>query len=220
MSIKTASEEWVRKGPVQALAVIAVAGLVVGGALGLGAGYSIEQNRTHAGVKRLEKQIKAGGGGGPTAVTGILGQRVGTVTAVASGAVTVDTKQRGEQTLQTSAETLFETTVKGKVADVESGRRVLVTRGGDEVILLTPESKMGRVVSAVTSSSISIAAGNGAPGGTLKISAVHAVETVKASTIAAVKTGSDILAGGKAATKSVFTTVEIIVLPKGSRFAG
>lgn len=215
MSFKSGSEEWVRKGPIQAIALIAAAGIVVGGLVGLGAGYKIEQNRTRSDVKRLEHQIQAGG---VKAASGALGQRVGKVTAYVSGSITVSTKQRGTQVLTTTPATAFEKAVKAKLANVVAGSRILVTRAGDEIIVLPTTSKLGRVVNTVGRDSITIAAGNGSPAGTVKTSGVI-VSTVATATSAAVKVGSEVLAGGRATTKTTFAANEVILLLPGSGFA-
>ena len=63
MGIKDSTETWVRGKPVQAMVVIGLVGLVIGGLVGVGAGFKIEQNRTKSDVAALKAQIKAGGGG-------------------------------------------------------------------------------------------------------------------------------------------------------------
>ena len=56
MSIKTSTDEWVRKGPTQAIAVVAAVGIIVGGLVGFGVGFKVEQSRTKDEVKKLQKQ--------------------------------------------------------------------------------------------------------------------------------------------------------------------
>jgi hypothetical protein len=218
MSIKTSADEWVRKGPTQAIAVIAAVGIVIGGLIGLGIGYKIEQSRTKSDVSNLQKQLRAKTTP-KTAATGALGQRVGKVTATGSGSLTVTTKQRGAQTIVTNNKTVFESTVRATIADVRSGRRILVTPGGKEIIVLAESSKLGRVVAAVGSASINIAKGNGFPAGEIKTKDVHVVYTLKAGTVADVKTGDPVLVGGRAKDDKTFTAIEAIVLPADSGFA-
>jgi len=221
MSIKDSADEWVRKGPTQAIAVIAALGIVVGGIVGFGVGYKVEQSRTKSDVERLQKQLKAQAA--PTGViTGALGQRVGKVTTTAAGSITVTTKERGEQILATTATTVFGKAVRGTIADVHSGRRVLVTVGGKEMIVLPVASKLGRVVTSVGSDNVKIAKGNGAPGGTIKTADINLVSKVDAATAADVKADDSVLAGGRARAgdKTTFDTIEIIILPADSGFAG
>lgn len=218
MSIKTSADEWVRKSPTQAIAVIAAVGIVVGGLIGLGVGFKIEQSRTKSDVAKLQKQLKAKATSAGVN-TGPLGQRIGKVTATKPGSLTVATKRRGAQTLNTTAATVFETTARGTIADVHSGRRVLVAVGGTEIIVLSVESKLGRVVTGVGSDSIRIAKGNGHPAGVIKTADVHLVSTVKAAKAADVSNGDSIFAGGRARTEKTFAAIEIILLPSGSGFA-
>src|SRR3954466_1212122 len=114
MSIKTSADEWVRKGPTQAIAVIAAVGIVVGGLIGLGVGFKIEQSRTKSDVEKLQKQLKAKTTPKGT-VSGALGQRVGKVTATNASSLTVTTKQRGAQTVNTTGTTLIETTQRASI---------------------------------------------------------------------------------------------------------
>ena len=179
MSIKTSAEEWVRKGPTQAIAVIAVVGIIVGGLIGIGVGFKLEQSRTKSDVSKLRKELirlKASKSG---VVVGALGQRVGKVTATSATSVTVATKKRGRQTLETTATTVFENAVSGTIADVHSGRRILVTPGGAEIIVLPSSSKLGRKVTKVTSATIKIAKSNGHPEGSIKTTDVHRGEILK-----------------------------------------
>ena len=222
MSIKTSAEEWVRKGPSQALALAAVAGIVVGGVIGLGAGYKVEQNRTRSDVKKLHAQINAlGGSTGATGASGAstkFGDRVGKVTAVGTSSFTVTTKQKGSQVLQTSSTTLFEQVSTGTIGDVQKGKHVLVATGGREIIVLPTTSKLGRAVTNVAGDAITIQKTSGS--GTVKVLTknVKTVDTVKTAAAGDVKVGSDVFAGGKQATGNNFTTVELVLLPAGSSF--
>jgi hypothetical protein len=218
MSIKTSADEWVRKGPTQAIAVIAAVALVVGAVIGLGVGFKIEQSRTKSDVTKLQKRLKAQT---PTkgSSTEALGQRVGKVTATKAGSITVTTKKRGTQTVVTTATTVFAKAAHGTIADVHTGLRVLVTVGATEIIVLPATSKLGRVVTKVGSDLIKIAKGNGLPAGSLKTADVHLVSTAKPATAADVSTGDSVLVGGHTTNPTTFEAVEIIVLPADSGFA-
>jgi hypothetical protein len=216
MSIKTSAEEWVRKGPTQAIAVVAAVGIVVGGLIGLGVGFKIEQSRTKSDVEKLQKELRAKAAPKDGA-SSALGQRVGKVSA--TNPIVVTTKKRGAQTLTTTSTTKFWTAEKGTIADVHSGLRLLVTVGGKEIIVLPADSKLGRVITGVGSDNIKIAAGNGAPAGGFKTAEVHVVSTVKPAKESDVKTGDSVLATGHATNDKTFAAVEVIVLPADSGFA-
>jgi hypothetical protein len=218
MSIKTSADEWVRKGPTQAIAVIAAVGIVVGGLIGLGIGYKIEQSRTKSDVATLQKQLKAKKTTKGSA-SGALGQRVGKVSTAKPASITVTTKKRGAQTLETTAKTAYWTADRGTIADVHQGLRLLVTVGGKEIIVMPADSKLGRVVTGVGSDKIELAAGNGSPAGAVKTADVHVVSKAKTAKESDVKTGDSVLATGHATNGKTFATVELIVLPAGSGFA-
>jgi hypothetical protein len=218
MSIKTSADEWVRKAPTQAIAVIAAVGLVVGGLIGLGVGFKIEQSRTKSDVTKLQKQLRAKSTPKGT-FSGVLGQRVGKVTATKADSITVTTNKRGTQTIFTTSKTIFEKTARGTIADVHVGLRVLVTVGAKEMIVLPATSKLGRQVTKVGSDLIKIAKANGLPAGSFKTADVHLVSTTKSATTADVSSGDSILAGGHATAATTFDAAEIIVLPAGSGFA-
>jgi hypothetical protein len=219
MSIKTSADEWVRKGPTQAMAVVAAAGLVIGALVGLGLGYKIEQSRTKSDVKKLQAKIKANSTSTGSAKSA-LGQRVGTVTDSSNGIITLSTKKRGSQKLATTDTTVFESVVGGTIADVDSGRRVLVTPGGNEILVLSTDSRLGRIVNSVGSDSIGVAEGNGSPAAKIKTSDVHRVETVKTATATDIAKGDKVLAGGNAKSDSDFNAIEVIVLPDDTGFVG
>ena len=219
MSIKTSADEWVRKGPTQAIAVVAAVGVIVGGLIGLGVGFKVEQSRTKDEVNKLQRQLANKKAASPGVLVGALGQRVGTVTAKSGSTITITTKQRGAQTLATTATTLFESTTRGTIADVHSGRRILVTVGGSDIIVLSADSKLGRVVTNVASDVIKIGEGNGLPPGTIKTADVHGVENVKSVKLADVAVGDQVFAGGRAKDKQTFSAIEVIVLADGSGFA-
>jgi hypothetical protein len=220
MSFKTSADEWVRSGPTRAIAVIAAAGLVVGAVIGAGVGFKVEQSRTKDDVKRLQRELAAATPAGQVKGSGPLGQRVGKVTAATAGSITIASKKRGSQKVKTSAATTFGKAEKGATTDIVAGGRVLVTDDGREVIVLLPTSRLGRVISKVGSDFFTIARPSGATASRIKMTNLKSISTVKAATSADVKAGVDIIAGGRAATDDVFNTVEVIVLPTGSGFAG
>jgi hypothetical protein len=221
VAIKDSAESWVRGKPAQAAIIIAVVGLVLGGIIGLGAGYKIEQNRTKSDVSKLKGLAAKGGSGGSGLVIGPgkLGQSVGKVTAVGANTLTVSTKRKGSQQFRTTATTQFEQAATGKTADIVVGRRVLVTITGREVIVLQEGTKLGRLVTNVASDSFSIAKPNGGPGAKLTLSKVRSVSTLSTAKFSDIKTSAEVLAGGRDAGKNAFNAVEIILLPSGSGFA-
>ena len=219
MSIKSSADEWVRKGPTQAISVIAAVALVLGLVVGLGVGYKIEQSRTRKDVKRLQAQVKAGGGKGGTGTTGTAtSQRIGTVTTSTASAITLATKQRGAQTIDTTADTLLEKVAPAKITEVKAGQRVIVTPGGAEIVLLDPSSKLGRVVETVASTSISLSAANGSPASKIKTSSVKKVYKVVPAKTADIVKKALVIASGSAKSQSTFNATEVIVLTPGSAF--
>jgi len=216
MSIKTSADEWVRKGPTQAIAVVAAAGLVLGVLIGFGVGFKVEQSRTRSDVKKLQARLKSIGP--KKTASGPLGQRVGTVSATSGSTITVTTKKRGAVAVATTAKTVFESTKRGTIADVQSGRRILVTAGGNEIIVLPVASKLGRVVSAVANDFITIAKGNSAPAAKLDTPDVHRVSTVVPAKLADVGKGDNVLAGGTSTGDKTFSATEVILLPLDSGF--
>jgi len=214
VAIKDSAENWVRGKPMQAMVLIAAAGIVLGGIVGLGAGWKIEQNRTKDDVSRL----KAGSGGAAVG-SGPLGQRVGKVSAVTDGTLTVVTKKAGTQAVKTTTLTSVEQATKGTPADITVGRRVLLTLNGNDVIVLPAGSKLGRLVSNVTTDSFAVAKPSGARGAQIKTSNVKVVDITAPAKLTDIKSGSLVLAGGRASGKSAFNAAEVIVLPDGSAFA-
>jgi hypothetical protein len=222
VAIKESAEGWVKGKPAQAIVVIGLVGLLIGGVIGLGAGYQIEKNRTKSDVAKLKKNgVTTGGSGGSggVALPGKLGQSVGKVTAVGTDSITVDTKRKGSQKFQTTATTQFEKAVAGKTSDIVVGRRVLVTITGRAVIILPEGSRIGRLVTNVGSDSFSIAKPNGGPGAKLMLANVKSVDTLSPAKFSDIKTGSLVLAGGREASKDAFNAVELIILEAGSTFA-
>ena len=217
MSIKDSADEWVRKGPTQAIAVVAAVGLVIGGLIGLGVGYKVEQSRIKSDVKKLQARLRADRARRPPARVR-SGSGSGRCSTTSGTNITLTTKKRGAQVLVTNPTTVFETAVRGTIADVRSGRRVLVTAGGNEIVVLPVGSKLGRVVSAVASDFIKLDDGNGAPASRIDTPEVHRVETLKPAKFADVTKDDNVLAGGRATNGDNFVATEVIVLPADSGF--
>jgi hypothetical protein len=217
VAIKDSAETWVRGKPTAAMILVAAIGVVVGGVLGLGAGYKIEQNRTSSDVAKLKNELKAKGVQNTAAP---LGQRVGKVTAVTSNSISVQTPKQGVQEMRTSSATQVEKTAAAKTSDIAVGKRILVTISGTDVIILPTGSKLGRVVSIVSKGSFQIRTVRGKNSPKLALNNVKHVSTLTAAKLSDVKTGSGILAGGRSTSnKKVFAASEIILLPTGSGFA-
>jgi hypothetical protein len=214
VAIKDSVENWVRGKPMQAVVLIAAGGIVLGGVVGLGAGWKIEQNRTKSDVKRL----KANGSGSLTGA-GPLGQRTGKVSSVTNGTLTVVTKKKGTQTVKTTTLTSVEKASKGTPADITVGRRLLLTLNGNDVLVLPQASKLGRLVTSVTTDSFAVAKTDGSRGVNIKTANVKVVDTVAPAKLTDIKSGSAVVAGGRATGKSAFNATEVILLPDGSAFA-
>jgi hypothetical protein len=200
----------------QAVVLIAAGGIVVGGIVGLGAGWKIEQNRTKNDVKRL--QASAGAGGSATG-TGPLGQRTGKVSSITGGTLTVVTKRKGTQTVKTTTLTSVEQASKGTPADITVGRRLLLTLNGNDVIVLPQTSKLGRLVTSVTTDSFAVAKANGSRGVNIKTANVKVVDSVGPAKMTDIKSGGFVIVGGRASGKTAFNATEVILLPAGSPFA-
>jgi hypothetical protein len=213
VAIKDSVENWVRGKPMQAVVLIAAGGIVIGGVVGLGAGWKIEQNRTKDDVKRLQASGKVANGTGP------LGQRTGKVSAITEGTLTVVTKNKGNQAVKTTTLTNVEQASKGTPADITVGRRLLLTTDGHDVIVLAQGSKLGRLVTSVTTSSFAVAKQDGSRGANIKTADVKVVDTLAPAKLTDVKTGSLVIAGGRAAGGNAFNASEVILLPDGSAFA-
>jgi hypothetical protein len=221
VSIKGSTETWVRGAPAQAMILVAAVGIVVGGVVGLGVGFKVEQNRTRSDVKKLRAQLaKKDTAGTAPSVSASLGQRVGRITKTTGATITVTTKRQGSQELLTTASTQFEKTAKGTTADIVVGRRVLVTVAGTDVIVLPATSQLGRTVSSVGSGSFAIAKTNNAKAGSVSMAGIKEVDSISTAQLSDFKAGSEVLAGGRtAAAKKSFNAVELILLPAGSAFA-
>ena len=216
MAIKDSAESWVRSKPMLATGIIALAGIVIGGVIGLGVGYKIEQKRTRSDVQALQKKLKAKGVVNPEAP---LHVRVGTVSSASPGTLVLKTTRQGGQQIHVTATTPFEKTAAAATADIAVGRRVLVSKGAHEVIILSSTSSLGRVVGNVGSDTFSVtnAAGKQVK---VKLANVQKVYKLVAAKGSDAKTGALVLAGGRGAGTNGFAAVEIIVLPAGSAFSG
>jgi len=218
VAIKDSAETWVRGAPGQAMILVAAVGIVVGGVAGLGGGFKIEQNRTKADVKQLRAELQARAPGAAATAGASLGQRIGKVTALTAETITIQTKKKGAQAVHTTTATLFEQLTKGANADIAVGDRMLVTLSGTEVIVLPASSKLGRMVTAVTSTSVALAKGSSPRAGSIPINKVRVVDKTEAAQLSDLKAGSEVLAGGRG-TGQNFSAVEVILLPAGSGFA-
>jgi len=214
VAIKDSAEGWVRGKPVVAMVVVAVVGIVVGGVIGLGVGFKVEQSRTRKDVQRLQQKIKDKGVVNPAAP---IHTQVVSVTSSSAGTLVVRTAKRGQETIHTAATTAYEKTASAATADIAVGKRVLISKGAKDVIILSPSSKLGRVVASVGSDSFTVANAKGKQA-KVKLSDVQKVYTLAPATAADVKAGSVVLAGGRGAGASGFAAVEIIVLPTGTAF--
>ena len=226
MGIKGSAESWARGRPARAIAVILAAGLVIGAAVGLGAGYKIEQHRVASSVKRLQVQLvsptnqSTPGTTRPAASKSGLGsERVGTVTAVAADTIGLATKRLGVLQLHATSATRFERAVVGSKADITLGRRVLIPLGGREVLILPPSSPLGRPVTEVANGSFSVAKLTGSGSAVVSLANVRLIDTIAAAKRSNVKKGSKVIVAGRVATKGNFVAVEVIVLPAASAFA-
>jgi hypothetical protein len=218
VSIKDSAETWVRGAPGQAMILVAAVGIVIGGVAGLGGGFKIEQNRTKSDVKQLRAELQAKAPGAAATAGGSLGQRIGKITALTANTVTIQTKRKGIQALHTTSTTVFEQLTKGANADIAVGDRILVTLAAGQVIVLPSSSKLGRMVTAVTNTSIALAKGSAARAGSIQINKVRLVDTTTSAQLSDFKAGSEVLAGGRG-TGHTFSAVEIILLGAGSAFA-
>ena len=215
MAIKDSAEGWVRGKPVLAMVVVALIGAVVGGVIGLGIGFKVEQSRTRDDVKRLQQQIKDSGAANPN---GPVSQRVGEVTGSSAGSLSVKTKLQGPQQIIIASTTPFEKTAAGKTSDIAVGRRVLVSTGAREVIILPASSKLGRVVASVGTDTFAITNKDGRQV-KVKLANVQKVYTLTPAQAADAKVGVDVLVGGRSAGNNGFAAVEVVVLPANSGFS-
>jgi hypothetical protein len=96
---------------------------------------------------------------------------------------------------------------------------VLVKAPGVEVLVLRTGSSEGRAVISISPSSMRLAAGNGLPASTVKLSGATVIDRVSPATAADVKTGDRILALGATGSPAVRNVDVVIILPASSKFA-
>lgn len=225
MAIKDSADGWVRAKPVQAMVFVVVGGLVVGGVVGLAAGYKIEQNRVASGVNRLKAQISQShqtksAATKPAAVKGfgLSNERVGSLTAIGASTISLRTQRLGVLQLHTTSLTQYEQAGSGPQSDITVGSRALLTIGGD-VLVLAKGSLLGRPVTKVAHDSFSYAKANTTGTATVAFSHIKALDVLSAASRSDLKKGSDVLVGGRTLSKGDFVVVEVILLPTGSGFA-
>jgi hypothetical protein len=224
VAIKDSADGWVRAKPMQAIVFVVVGGLVVGGVIGLAAGYKIEQNRVASGVNRLKAQInqshqtKSAAKKPAVKGFGLSNERVGSVTAIGTTTISLRTQRFGVLQLHTTSLTKYEQAGTGSHSDITVGSRALVTIGGD-VLVLANGSLLGRPITKVAGNSFSYAKANAAGTATIAFSHIKVLDVLSGASRSDVKTGTDVLIGGRTPSKGDFVVDEVIVLPTGSGFA-
>jgi hypothetical protein len=222
MSAVDSVKERIERRPKQAVLVTAIVAVLIGGVIGLAVGYKVEHDRkaSHKSTKTTKttvpKSTKTTKPGGAAAATN---RAQGTVTATAAGSITIKTLQGSSVKLNLSKTTIVDKAAKGTHTDVTSGRHVLVKAPGVEVLVLRTGSSEGRAVISISASSMGLAAGNGLPAGTVKLSGATVIDRVSPATAADVKTGDRILALGTTGSPAVRNVDVVIILPASSKFA-
>ena len=117
--------------------------------------------------------------------------------------------------MHTTGTTQYEQLVKGTTADIVVGRRILVTVSGDAVVVLPPGSQLGRVVTNVTSDSITIAKANNAKAGAIPINKVKVVDTTSPATAGRLQDRHPGARRGTRERPATSTRSEVILLPHG-----
>jgi hypothetical protein len=220
MSAVDSVKERIERRPKQAVLVTAIVAVLIGGVIGLAVGYKVEHDRKASNKSSkttkttVPKTTKSPGGGAAA-----TNRAEGTVTATASGSITIKTVQGSSVKLNLSTATVVDKAAKGTHADVTTGRHVLVKAPGVEVIVLRTGSKDGRAVTAISPTSMGLAAGNGLPAGTVKLSDATVIDKVNPATAADVKTGDRIIALGATGSPAVRDVDLVIILPASSKFA-
>ena len=207
---------WIEQRPKRAVMVTAVVAVIVGLVIGLGAGYKIEHDRVASNAKKLNS---AGTTSTKTPKTGAA-KVGGKVTTSGPTSITLRTKTGADRTINVTATTKYEVATKATKADLVTGRHVLVVAPGSEVMILPVGSTVGRAVTDVTAASFKIAAANGLPGGTVRMSAATVIDIVKPGAKTDVKVGGQALALGTASKAGPVDATEIISLPATSKFGG
>lgn len=222
MSAVDSVKERIERRPKQAVLVTAIVAVLIGGVIGLAVGYKVEHDRVTS--KKSSKTTKTTlpktnttkPGGGVGAATN---RAEGTITATASGSITIKTLQGASVKLNLTKATVVDKAAKGSPTDVTSGRHVLVKAPGVEVLVLRTGSSEGRAVTSISPSSMGLAAGNGLPAGTVKLSGSSVIDKVSPATAADMKTGDRIIALGTSGTPAVRNVELVIILPASSKFA-
>jgi hypothetical protein len=225
VAIKDSVDRWVRDKPVPAMVSIVIAGLVVGGLVGLGAGYKIEQNRVASGVNRLKAQVNLAHRTKPKTTTpavkrfSLSTERIGSVTTIGTNTIGLRTKRLGLVQLQTTNATQFEKVTSGSQSAITVGSRAVLTIGGD-ILVVSSGSLLGRPITKAAHSSFTLGKANATgPTTTVAFSKLKVIDVVSTATRSDIKQASELMVGGHAPSTGSFTAVEVIVLPAGSGFA-
>ena len=216
MAIKD-SAKWLTRRPALGMALVGTLGLVVG----LGVGFKVEQSRTRADVNHLKARIaniKSPKTKPVVKRSGLLNERVGTVTAAGSNGFAVTTKKHRTYQVGTTSATKFEQAGSGSKSDIAVGRRVLVSVSGSDVIVLPPGSLLGRPVTRVKGASFSVEKSGGKAAKVVSFAKVKVIDSITDASSAALKKGSDVLAFGQASNDGSFGATTVILLPTGSAF--
>jgi Domain of unknown function (DUF5666) len=222
---KESADGWIRSKPMRAMTAVLAGGLVLGGLVGLGVGYKIEQNRVSSRVTRLRTQLASQSHRTAPATTpvakrsGLGAERVGKITAIGADTITVSTKRLGTLQLHTTSATKVERAMTGSKSAITVGRPVLITLSGREVIVLPPASSLGRSVTKVAPDSFSVTKAIGHGTATVSFAKVTSIDSVSAATRSDLENGDAVIVAGHAEGKGNFVAVEVIVLPTGSGFA-
>ena len=225
MAIEEPTDGWIRSKPMRAITVVLAGGLVVGGLVGLGVGYKVEQNRVSSRVTQLQAQLAGHSHQAAPATTpvtkrsGLGTERVGKITAIGADTITLVTKRLGSLQLHTTSATKIERAVTGTKGAITIGRPVLITLTGRDVIVLPPASSLGRPITKVAPDSFSVAKANGHGTATVSFAKVTSIDSISAATRSELEKGDAVIVAGHAEGKGNFVALEVIALPAGSGFA-
>jgi hypothetical protein len=220
---KGRAARWVQGKPTLVIVWTAVVGLVIGVLVGVAVGYKVEQHRVHNDVTKLQTKL-AGGHAATTHRKGTTRsgpltlpvERSGTVAAIGNGAITLATKQHGSLVVHLTGGTKFEQTTTGRTGDINVGRRVLLAKGGHDLIVLAQGDALGRKVTKVTNGVATVTKIKGLT--QLPLSTLQTVDTTTAATAGSIKNGTHVLAWYHPAGKRTPDAIEVILLPAGSAF--
>jgi hypothetical protein len=224
VAIKDSADRWVRDKPVPAMVSIVIAGLVVGGVVGLGAGYKIEQNRVSSGLNRLRAAVNHGHPSNTKTTTPVAkrlslsSERIGSVTAIATNTIGLRTKRLGLVQVQTTNTTQFEKATGGSRSAITVGSRAVLTIGGD-VLVFSSGSLLGRQITKVAANSFTLAKVGSTGPTTVSFAKLKVFDVLSAAKRSDIKQGSALMVSGHGSTNSSFVAVEVILLPAGSGFA-